>query len=299
MRNSPTTLGDCCVKLKKKGWNDRKIYGPANKLDGDETVGVTRMATLNFNPISSLPSLDMVASAPILPVLFNGYDLANLSTTALTLSSGASNRTVFSGENFTWTSTNGKLVITGGEVTDIEIRVSGTNVVNIEGLSLDAAELGTLLSNGSQNFWDFFLSANDTINGAGGNDVLRGFAGNDVLNGSSGNDTLFGDAGNDTLNGGSGNDTLDGGKGFDVATGGSGADVFVFKAGDDKMTITDFQPGVDDLSFVGLGAGFGVQQLIPYVSQQGADVVITDGVQEVRFQDTLLSELSAGDVFFV
>ena len=217
------------------------------------------MATLNFNPISSLPSLDMVASAPILPVLFNGYDLANLTPTALTLSSGASNRTVFSGENFTWTSTNGKLVITGGEVTDIEIRVSGTNVVNIEGLSLDAAELGTLLSNGSQNFWDFFLSANDTINGAGGNDVLRGFAGNDVLNGSLGNDTLFGDAGNDTLNGGSGNDTLDGGKGFDVATGGSGADVFVFKAGDDKMTITDFQPGVDDLSFVGLGAGFGVQ----------------------------------------
>ena len=56
---------------------------------------------------------------------------------------------------------------------------------------------------------------------------------------------------------------------------------------------------MDDLAFVGLGAGFGIQQLVPFVSQQGNDVVITDGVQEVRFQNTQLADLSGGDVFFL
>ena len=198
-----------------------------------------------------------------------------------------------------WATEDGKLQFTGGTVTEIEIRAEGTDVVDITGLNLNASQLGNLLSSASPNFWDFFLSGNDTINGAGGNDVLRGFAGDDILNGAGGNDTLKGGAGNDTLNGGTGNDILEGGKGNDVATGGAGADVFSFVAGDGKLAITDFEAGVDDLTFVGLGAGFGIQQLVPFVSQQGNDVVITDGVQEVRFQNTQLADLSGGDVFFL
>jgi Ca2+-binding RTX toxin-like protein len=276
------------------------------------------MAILNFTPIPSLPGLDMVATGPLLPGLFNGYDRAELSTTRIELSSGASNQTVFTGTGITYTTAGGKLVITGGEITDIVIKVGGTNVLTISNATLDAGDLGDLLTGGpSSKFWDFFLQGNDTINGNTGRDVLSGFAGNDTLNGQGGNDTLnggngndtlnggggndrlLGDAGNDTLNGGTGDDWLQGGKGSDQATGGSGADDFVFFAGDGQLTIKDFEPGVDDLVLGGLGAGFKIQDLIPFVSQVGDDVVIAAGTQEVRFQDTQLSSLSVGDVVFV
>ncbi len=260
------------------------------------------MAILNFNPIPSLPGLDMVATGPLLPGLFNGYDRAELSTTRIELSNDASNQTVFTGTGITYTTVGGKLVITGGEITDIVIKAGGTNVVTITNATLDAGELGDLLSGGpSSKFWDFFLQGNDTINGNTGNDVLTGFAGNDTLNGLNGNDTLnggngndilnggagndrlFGDAGDDTLNGGTGDDYLRGGQGINQATGGAGADDFVFFAVDGKMAIQDFEPGVDDLVFSGLGAGFTILDLIPFVSQVGDDVVIAAGAQEVRF----------------
>jgi Ca2+-binding RTX toxin-like protein len=276
------------------------------------------MAILNFNPIPSLPGLDMVATGPLLPELFNNYDRAELSTTRIELSNDALNQTVFTGTGFTYTTVNQKLVITGGEVTDVVIKAGGTNVLTITNASLDADELGNLLSGGpSSQFWDFFLQGNDTVNGNTGNDLLSGFAGNDILNGLGGNDTLnggngndtlnggggndrlFGDAGDDALNGGSGDDYLRGGAGINQATGGTGADDFVFVAGDGKLAIMDFEPGVDDLVLGGLGAGFTILDLIPYVSQVGDDVVITDGTQEVRFEDTQLSSLSVGDVVFV
>ncbi len=258
------------------------------------------MAILNFTPIPSLPGLDMVATGPVLPVLFNDYERAELNATRIELSNDALNQTVFTGTGFTFTTVNQKLVITGGEVTDIVIKSGGTNVLSISNASLDASELGDLLSGGpSSKFWDFFLQGNDTINGNTGNDVLTGFAGNDTLNGMNGNDTLNGGNGNDILNGGTGDDYLRGGAGIDQATGGAGADDFVFFAGDGTLVIKDFEPGVDDLVLGGLGAGFTIQALIPFVSQVGDDVVITDGVQEVRFEDTQLSSLSVGDVVFV
>jgi Ca2+-binding RTX toxin-like protein len=276
------------------------------------------MAILNFNPIPSLPVLDMVATGPLLPGLFNGYDRAELSSTRIELSNDASNQTVFSGTGITYTTIAGKLVITGGEITDIVIRAGGTNVATITNATLDAGDLGDLLASGpSSKFWDFFLQGNDTVNGNTGNDVLTGFAGNDTLNGLNGNDTLnggngndilnggagndqlFGDAGDDMLNGGAGDDYLRGGQGINQATGGAGADDFVFFAVDGKMAIQDFEPGVDDLVFSGLGAGFTIVNLIPFVSQVGDDVVIAAGAQEVRFIDTQLSSLSVGDVVFV
>jgi Ca2+-binding RTX toxin-like protein len=276
------------------------------------------MAILNFTPIASLPGLDMVATGPALPELFNDYERAELNATRIELSNDALNQTVFTGTGFTFTTVNQKLVITGGEVTEIVIKAGGTNVLSITNASLDASELGDLLSGGpSSNFWEFFLQGNDTINGNTGNDVLTGFAGNDtlnglggndtlnggngndILNGAAGNDQLFGDAGDDTLNGGTGDDYLRGGAGIDQATGGTGADDFVFFAGDGTLVINDFEAGVDDLVFGGLGAGFTVLDLIPYVSQVGNDVVITDGVQVVRFENTQLSSLSEGDVVFV
>ena len=152
------------------------------------------------------------------------------------------------------------------------------------------------------------LSANDTINlssgadiayGVDGDDRIDGFGGDDRIFGGSGDDWIVGGAGNDTLLGEAGDDVLIGGLGDDRLTGGAGADTFVFALGDDTMTIVDFEPGIDDLALVGLRAGFTVLDLLPFVSQDGGDVVIRAGSQEVRFADTQLSDLSAGDVVFV
>jgi glycerophosphoryl diester phosphodiesterase len=103
----------------------------------------------------------------------------------------------------------------------------------------------------------FANSGNATVNGGEGNDSLFGGTGNTVLNGDNGNDTIVGGAGNEVINGGAGNDTLTGNAGNDVLAGGqgndqlfggTGSDTFVFKAGDGKDTVFDFQasgPGHD------------------------------------------------------
>jgi Ca2+-binding RTX toxin-like protein len=142
-------------------------------------------------------------------------------------------------------------------------------------------------------------SFGDVLAGNGGANYLLGGHGDDQLFGRGGDDMLDGGTGNDTISGGTGNDTIIGGKGHDLASGDAGADVFRFAIGDDTLTISDFEPGVDDLALLNLGVGFTVRDLLPYVSQEGSDVVIRSGSQEVRFEDTQLSELSAGDVIFV
>lgn len=134
------------------------------------------------------------------------------------------------------------------------------------------------------------VNGNDTVFGGNGSENIRAGSGNDVLNGGGGNDVLEGEDGNDEIRGGSGTDE---------ATGGSGADRFVFFVGDGILNITDFEAGVDDLALGNVGAGFTIQDLIPLVSQDGNDVVIGSGSQEIRFEDTQLSDLSAGDVVFV
>ena len=98
---------------------------------------------------------------------------------------------------------------------------------------------------------------NNRITGTAGMDHLRGFDGNDTLLGAGGNDLLLGGAGGDVINGGTGNDTLYGDSGDltpigdaggDVLTGGTGNDTFEFKYTKNE-TITDFQSGIDLLSF--------------------------------------------------
>lgn len=120
-----------------------------------------------------------------------------------------------------------------------------------------------------------------------------------TVNGNSRNNTIDGTDADETLHGKAGNDTLIGRRGNDTVTGGAGADDFIFVKGDDTLIITDFKPGMDDLVFQNLPDGFSVKNLLPFVSQDGADVVIAAGSQEVRFENTQLSELSASDVAFV
>ncbi|MBV5303814.1 MAG: hypothetical protein JZU70_06405, partial [Chlorobium sp.] len=64
---------------------------------------------------------------------------------------------------------------------------------------------------------------------------------------------MIGNAGANALTGTIQNDTLEGGSGNDTLTGGSGSDDFVFNTAPNsitnKDTITDFQPGADELQF--------------------------------------------------
>jgi hypothetical protein len=68
----------------------------------------------------------------------------------------------------------------------------------------------------------------------------------------------LGSASADSLAGSAAGDVLQGGGGADTLTGGAGADRFVYKAADSTAvapdTITDFQHGVDQIDFGGLGA---------------------------------------------
>ncbi len=103
----------------------------------------------------------------------------------------------------------------------------------------------------------FISPARDAIALRGGNDVFEnddigrivfGNTGNDSLVAGAGNDTIFGGQGEDTIIGGAGDDVLSGDRNFDTLTGGAGADEFIMSSSGEHLdTITDFQPGVDEL----------------------------------------------------
>mgnify|MGYP005987669597 CR=1 FL=1 len=120
----------------------------------------------------------------------------------------------------------------------------------------------------------------DALYGGDGGDRIAGGAGADLLNGGRQNDRLWGGTGNDTVLGsngsdqawlgdghdlyedddqvdfghdriwaGRGNDTILLGGGDDTVTGGGGADSFVFSSAEGDDLVTDYQPGIDSLTF--------------------------------------------------
>lgn len=82
-------------------------------------------------------------------------------------------------------------------------------------------------------------------------DIIYGEAGKDTVYGGDGDDSILGGNDNDKLYGDSGNDTLWGDKGSDTLTGGEGEDVFVYQSGDGKDTISDYEPGLDQIVVLG------------------------------------------------
>lgn len=86
---------------------------------------------------------------------------------------------------------------------------------------------------------------------------------------------------------------LEGGAGDDVLTGLAGADVFVAGAGADL--ITDFTLGEDRVALAGHGS---FEALLPFLSQQGADVQIALGEGVLTLAGIELSALSASDFLF-
>ena len=157
----------------------------------------------------------------------------------------------------------------------------------------------------------------NTISGGGGNDKIKGNGGNDRLNGDSGNDKLYGGddhdeldggtgndylsggTGNDELDGGAGDDRLDGGSGINELEGGTGRDTFVFTAG--KTEIDDFNPIYDTIELSkSLGATkFADLAKFARTADGGQDLVLDFGANELRLEDTKLSQLSASDFLFV
>ena len=110
----------------------------------------------------------------------------------------------------------------------------------------------------------FGRDVSDVIDGLEGDDSIQGGDGDDLLLGNHGEDDLFGQSGNDTLDGGPGNDYLDGGLGDDVLRGGpgtdriygnAGRDLFVIAAGDDHVTVLDFETGQETLQLIDSGFG--------------------------------------------
>ncbi|MDX8348802.1 calcium-binding protein [Cognatiyoonia sp. IB215446] len=96
----------------------------------------------------------------------------------------------------------------------------------------------------------------DVMSGGNGADWIDGFIGNDTISGNGGDDVLFGRSGADAVTGGTGADIIIGGTDNDTLTGGTGADTFVFDLGDGLDTITDFEEGIDLISFKGTGLTF-------------------------------------------
>lgn len=96
--------------------------------------------------------------------------------------------------------------------------------------------------------------AADIVFGQAGDDIVNAGAGSDIVFGGTGNDTLRGDAGRDTLFGDDGNDTLAGGQGNDLLFGGQGNDTFVFRQGDGRDLVFDFQSGAGSDDVIQLDA---------------------------------------------
>ena len=114
----------------------------------------------------------------------------------------------------------------------------------------------TLTTGQGQYVEGYGADGDDTITVTGSSSWVTGDAGHDTLIGGSGNDTLKGDytsgfAGNDTLIGNAGDDTLEGNADNDTLTGGAGSDTFHFSKGFGNDVITDFEEGVDKLTYSG------------------------------------------------
>lgn len=194
------------------------------------------MASLIFNANPSFRLYDMKQAKKDFIPLLNSYSEAVLAPNAITLRDSETNQTKIGGTNLTYTTSGGKLEITGGQITDIEIRINDTeSVVNISGLEVSAETFGNLLSAGSRKAYDLLFRDDDTVSGGRNDDILKGYQGDDILNGYRGNDTLLGGGGNDRLFGAVGQDKLVSGGGDDLLVGGGGSDTLLGGGGNDEL----------------------------------------------------------------
>ncbi|MDB5526259.1 MAG: hemolysin-type calcium-binding repeat family protein [Rhizobium sp.] len=110
---------------------------------------------------------------------------------------------------------------------------------------------------------------------------------------------LTGSTGKNTLDGKSGTDTLDGGKESDILTGGNDADVFVFRTGDGRDTITDFDGLADHIDLSGMNGIEDFNDLkLNHIVIGEDQITIVNGTDEIVLQGVTKSELTREHVDF-
>lgn len=109
----------------------------------------------------------------------------------------------------------------------------------------------------------------DLLVGDGGRDKLWGGNGADRLKGGNGHDRLGGSKGDDRLWGGNGNDRIEGGAGNDRVWGNAGADEFLFRDGNARDVVKDFQNNIDTLKVIDKGTR---AEVLAAASQKDGDV---------------------------
>ncbi|MDO1583747.1 DUF4214 domain-containing protein [Rhizobium oryzicola] len=106
-----------------------------------------------------------------------------------------------------------------------------------------------------------------------------------------------GNDGDNVITGGDGRQQLYGGKGNDTLTGGGGADVFIFRPGDGKDVITDFQTGSGgDMAQIGQFGLYSFADVMARMRQNGSDVILQLGQDDsITFKSHRLADFSAGN----
>lgn len=149
------------------------------------------------------------------------------------------------------TGRDGRDIIDGGLAGDIIAGGRGNDILSGgRGRDIIGGEAGRDKIRGGKH--DDFIDGgigNDRISGGQHNDLLIGGSGADQIRGGTGRDVIFGDLGRDRLFGGDGDDLIVAGAGIDTMTGGAGVDFFAFEANDQRNTVTDFEDGVDFITF--------------------------------------------------
>ncbi|MFO7854244.1 MAG: hypothetical protein R6V44_03300 [Paracoccaceae bacterium] len=136
----------------------------------------------------------------------------------------------------------------------------------------------------------------DLLKGGGGDDLLKGGGGEDLLKGQKGDDVLKGGGGNDKLIGGGGKDALQGQKGNDKLIGGGGKDEFVFKRGDGRDVVKDWQDGRDSIVIKKGASGF--VELDIYQKGKHAFIDYGRNGDLIKLIETDADDLDRGDFAF-
>jgi Ca2+-binding RTX toxin-like protein len=208
------------------------------------------------------------------------YDPAQLTvmgtptaTREVLLDSSSLNEIILSGSGMTYSGG----VVTGGTIGKINFRTGpDQSLISVTQQDFDAAQLSSVLFEGGlKKMLALMLSGSDTVIGSNIGDTLIGLGGKDLIKAGGGADFITGGHGNDTL------------------YGGGGSDLFVFKAGDGKDVIRDFDANGGGANQDYIGADFSdVKKFL--VDHHNLIVEFGHGDQILLF-DVARSEITAAD----
>ena len=185
---------------------------------------------------------------------------------------------------------------------NLEIAISETETLTLQGASLDALTADTVSTRNAEGRDNTTSTPADLTGGVStgfeGREALLGSGDNDVLDGGMGGDVLLGRGGDDRLSGGDGNDRLEGGAGNDTLEGGAGSDLFRFDPGAGSDRITDFDASEGDrLQFNdGLFANLGAVQASANETDDGNLTIRLSATETLTLENTSPDALTADTV---